>query len=180
MSHIGKEPIKLPNNVKFFKENENIVFQGKEGTLTKALPFFLDINENNHILNISIKPEYVGLKQYESMWGTYRTLLQNMVIGVSQGWTVKLILVGIGFRSKVENNILTLKLGFSHNIDYIIPEGIKIISVKPTLISIFGIDYELVTKVAAEIRSYKKTEPYKGKGIRYINEVIRTKEAKKK
>ncbi len=180
MSHIGKEVIKLPNNVKYIKENETIILKGKEGILTKSLPFFLDIKENNQILTIQIKPEYTGLKQYQSMWGTYRTLLQNMVIGVSQGWTVKLVLIGIGFRSKVENNILTLKLGFSHNIDYIIPNGIKIICIKPTLISIIGIDYELVTKVAAEIRSYKKTEPYKGKGIKYINEVIRTKEAKKK
>ena len=180
MSHIGKEPIKLPNNVKFSKENEKLTVHGKEGVLSKNLPFFLELKDNNNILTLAIKPEYVGSKEYNSMWGTFRTLLQNMIIGVSQGWTVKLVLVGIGFRSKVENNNLNLKLGFSHNIDYVIPSGIKITSIKPTLISIFGIDYELVTKVAAEIRSYKKTEPYKGKGIRYLNEVIRSKEAKKK
>ena len=180
MSHIGKQPIKLPNNVTYLKENENFILKGKEGSLSKKIPFFLEIIENNGNLSISVKPEYVGINQYESMWGTFRTLVQNMVMGVSQGWTVKLILVGIGFRGKVENNILNLKLGFSHNIDYNIPVGIKITCVKPTLIYIFGIDYELVTKVAAEIRSYKKTEPYKGKGIRYLNEIIRSKEAKKK
>jgi len=180
MSHIGKEPIKLPANVKFKLEKDNAIFQGKEGELKRKLPFFLEVLEENGNLYVNIKKEYQHLKEYISMWGTYRTLLQNMVIGVNQGFTVKLLLVGIGFRSKVENNILNLKLGFSHNIDYLIPENIKITCIKPTLIAISGIDKELVTKVAAEIRALKKTEPYKGKGIRYINETIRTKEAKKK
>lgn len=180
MSHIGKEPIKLPINVKFKLEKDNVIFQGKEGELKRKLPFFLEVLEENGNLYVNIKKEYQHLKEYISMWGTYRTLLQNMVLGVNQGFTVKLLLVGIGFRSKVENNNLNLKLGFSHYIDYIIPENIKITCIKPTLIAIYGIDKELVTKVAAEIRALKKTEPYKGKGIRYLNETIRSKEAKKK
>lgn len=180
MSHIGKEPIKLPANVKYRLEKDNIVFQGKEGELKRKLPYFLDILEENGNLYVNIKKEYQHLKEYMSLWGTYRTLLQNMVIGVNQGFNVKLLFVGIGFKTKVENNVLNLKLGYSHNIDYIIPDNIKITCIKPTLISISGIDYELVTKVAAQIRALRKTEPYKGKGIRYLNETIRSKEAKKK
>ena len=180
MSHIGKQPIKIPQNVQFSQENYIITIKGKEGILTKNCPTFLEIKEEMGTLNIKIKPEFVGIKEYENMWGTFRTLLQNMVIGVSQGWTVKLLLVGIGFRAKVENQILVLRLGFSHNVEYLIPSDIKINCIKPTLISVFGVNYETVTKVAAEIRSFKKTEPYKGKGIRYLNEVIITKEVKKK
>jgi large subunit ribosomal protein L6 len=180
MSHIGKQPIKLPPNVKISIENQTIILEGKEGRLIQAIPFFFDIKINQNIINLQIKSEFLNNKEYYNMWGTFRTLLQNKIIGVNQGWTVKLILVGIGFRGKVEGNTLTLKLGFSHNINYIIPADLKITCIKPTLISIFGIDYEKVTKVAAEIRSLKKTEPYKGKGIRYLNEIVRSKETKKK
>ena len=160
MSHIGKQPIKIPQNVQFSQENYIITIKGKEGILTKNCPTFLEIKEEMGTLNIKIKPEFVGIKEYENMWGTFRTLLQNMVIGVNQ--------------------ILVLRLGFSHNVEYLIPSDIKINCIKPTLISVFGVNYETVTKVAAEIRSFKKTEPYKGKGIRYLNEVIITKEVKKK
>lgn len=180
MSHIGKQPIKLPPNVKISIENQNIILEGKEGRLIQPIPFFFDIAINQNIINLQIKSEFLNNKEYYNMWGTFRTLLQNKIIGVNQGWTVKLLLVGIGFRAKVDSNILTLKLGFSHNINYTIPSDLKITCVKPTLISIFGVDYEKVTKVAAEIRSLKKTEPYKGKGIRYLNEIVRSKETKKK
>jgi large subunit ribosomal protein L6 len=180
VSHIGKEPIKLPNNVKIVQKDENLIIQGKEGELSRKIPFFLNLIEKDGVVIVEIDAKYKNIKQYEHMWGTFRTIVKNMIIGVSQGWTVKLILIGIGFRSKVENNILSLKLGFSHNIEYNIPKHIKITCIKPTLIAVSGIDFELVTKVAAEIRAYKKSEPYKGKGIKYINEIIRTKEVKKK
>lgn len=180
MSHIGKEAIIIPKNIKIKKEKNLIIIQGEETFLTKKVPSFLEIEEINGYLHINIPENLKKIRYNKSLWGTYRTLINNMIIGVSQGWTMKLLLVGIGFRSKVESNILTLRLGYSHIIEYIIPEGVTITCSKPTLIYITGIDYELVTKVAAEIRSYKRIEPYKGKGIRYINEVINLKETKKK
>jgi large subunit ribosomal protein L6 len=114
------------------------------------------------------------------MWGTMRSLLQNLVTGVDEGFTVNLEIVGVGYRAAVEGRQLVLQLGYSHEIRFPIPDGIKIVCERPTVIAVSGADRQQVGQVAANIRAYRKPEPYKGKGIRYANEFILRKEGKKK
>ena len=119
-------------------------------------------------------------KRARSMWGTSRSLIDNMVTGVSEGFKVELEIQGVGYRASVAGNTLTLQLGFSHDIEFSMPDGIKIECEKPTQIVVSGIDRQRVGQVAAEIRKFRKPEPYKGKGIRYVGEWVRRKEGKKK
>jgi large subunit ribosomal protein L6 len=114
------------------------------------------------------------------MWGMQRSLINNLVHGVTQGYEQKLEINGVGYRAALQGNVLNLQLGLSHDVNYPIPQGIKIVVEKPTLIAIQGIDKQLVGQVAAEIRSFRKPEPYKGKGVKYLEERIRRKEGKKK
>ena len=114
------------------------------------------------------------------MWGTARSVVNNMVMGVSEGFKVELEISGVGYRAASDAKVLTLQLGFSKDVQYAIPQGIKITCEKPTQIAVFGTDRQRVGRVAAEIRSYRKPEPYKGKGIRYVGERVRRKEGKKK
>ena len=182
MSNIGKEFIKIPQGIKVMILHDNVVVEGNLGFIKKSLPkTILLIHKKDKIYFIPYSNLNTDLNNIKSPdWGTVRTMINNMIKGVNQGFNVKLQLIGIGYKTFLENNILSLKLGYSHIINYKIPEGIKITLLKPTLISISGIDIEFVTQVAAKIRSFRKPEPYKGKGIRYLNEIVLKKEGKKK
>lgn len=175
MSRIGKVPVYVPEGVKLELDQTEIKISGPLGALTL---------QQNRDLEISVVEDQIIINprspHARSIWGTYRTLIQQMVTGVTQGYTLNLELVGVGYRAIVENQDLVLKLGFSHDIRHTIPEGVKIVCQKPTFLSVIGINKQKVHQEAAKIRSYKKPEPYKGKGILYENEIIIRKEGKKK
>jgi len=177
MSHIGKEIINIPKNVKISLLDNKIIAEGKYGILYVNIPVNLNININNN--KIIIIPLDIN-KNINSIWGLTKSLITNIIKGVNQGFIKKLQLVGIGYKTKIENNKLILNLGFSHPIEYIIPDGITINLIKPTLINIMGNNYNQVTQVASTLRTFKRPEPYNGKGIKYLNEKIVLKEKKKK
>ena len=172
MSHIGKEPIKIPKDLTIKIEKSKITFNGKLGSITYTLPPSVKINIEGNKLYIHSTDS--------KLWGTSRSNINCLILGVTQGISLKLQLIGIGYRAKEENGKLIINVGFSHPLIFDIPAGITIKMLKPTLILIQGIDYQLVTKVGSQIRLLKAPEPYKGKGIRYIDEIITTKEGKKK
>lgn len=177
MSRVGKNPVSIPQGVTCQLNGSEIVVKGKNGELSALLSRDVKVTqEENEIL---IKPVN-ETKQARMLWGTWRKRIQNMVDGVNEGFTVKLEVNGVGYRAAVEGSNLKLQLGFSHDINYPIPNGIQIKCEKPTLIAVSGMDRQKVGQVAAEIRSYRKPEPYKGKGIKYENEYILRKEGKKK
>ncbi|MBW0454701.1 MAG: 50S ribosomal protein L6 [Candidatus Kinetoplastibacterium crithidii] len=177
MSRIAKYPIEIPAGVQAKIENEHIVVSGKLGTLTQ----FLNKDVKVELLDNKISFSLVRVtEQSKAMIGTLRALISNMVIGVSKGFERRLLLVGVGYRASVQNNIVKLQLGFSHDVLYSLPNGISAEIASPTEILIKGIDKQVVGQVAAKIRSYRSPEPYKGKGIRYADEKVVLKEAKKK
>ena len=177
MSRIGKNPVIIPDGVDIQVAAQVLTAKGKLGELNLTLSENVDVKvENKEIL---VRPVDES-KRSRQMWGTTRSLLDNLVTGVSEGFTVNLEIVGVGYRAAVEGKTLTLLLGFSQDVRYPIPDGITITCERPTVIAISGADKQRVGQVAAEIRSYRKPEPYKGKGIRYANEYILRKEGKKK
>lgn len=177
MSRVGKHPILVPAGVTVEIANENLLARGKLGELSLPLnPLVVVSMENNQV---SVRPR-TEEKNARMMWGTYRMLVQNIVKGVSEGFQVNLEINGVGYRAAVQGSELVMQLGFSHEIRFAIPKGITIKCEKPTVVSVFGADRQLVGEVAAKIRSYRGPEPYKGKGIKYDNEVIVRKEGKKK
>jgi large subunit ribosomal protein L6 len=169
MSRIGKKPINIPENVEVNIANQQVKIKGPKG----ALELFLhpkvkaEAKEKEIVINISDS----SVKAERSLWGLSRSLINNMVEGVVNGFTKQLEINGIGFKAAVQDKKLVLNVGFSHPVEYQIPEGIEI-KVEKNIITISGIDKQKVGQVAAEIRSIKKPEPYKGKGIKYLNEVI--------
>lgn len=177
MSRVGKHHIVLPQGVSVSIENGEATVSGKLGTLKSHLSDKVNVSiENNEVI---VKP-VADTKECRMNWGTTRANLNNMVKGVSEGFTRKLEMIGVGYRAQVNGKILKLSLGFSHDIDYAIPEGIKIVCPDVTQIEISGTDKRLVGTVASEIRSYRSPEPYKGKGVKYAEETVRRKEGKKK
>ena len=177
MSRIGKNPIILPDGVNCVQDDDKVTISGKRGEL--SLSNFSGIKavcENN---TISLVPSGNDKKML-SMWGTARSLLQNMVKGVSEGFVKTLQIQGVGYKAQAKGKILELSLGFSHDIKYSIPEGIEIKTPQPTQIVVTGSDKQQVGQIAAEIRSFRPPEPYKGKGVRYDGEIILRKEGKKK
>lgn len=187
MSHIAKKPIKLPKEVSIEVQLPIVSVQGPLGKSSITLPtgiscIIVDQPVEQLIVSTLTSDNLKSreLKKRYALWGTYRTLINNMVIGVSQGFSIKLELVGVGYRAQVVQDKLRLKLGYSHMIDYPIPADVTIECVRPNLVLLKGIDRQRVHQTAAEIRRYRKPEPYKGKGIRYEGEVIRLKEGKKK
>jgi len=174
MSRIGKMPLVIPSAVKYTYENNVITFTGNKGSLHLTIPegFSLDIKNNNIFV--------INNSDNNAMWGTLRNLLRNITIGVDQGFTKELLLVGVGYKSKVEGGILELTVGFSHTVKYKIPSNVNITVNKNTEIIISGIDKQVVGQVAAKIRDVKKPERYKGTGIRYRDEVIILKQKKGK
>lgn len=180
MSRVAKAQIKLPANVEFKVENGRLVVAGPKGTLNQHYNKMVDvmISRESEIL-ITFKPANDDPKAWSNA-GTVRANVNNMIIGVTKGFSKTLELVGVGFRAQTSSNVLTLSLGFSHPIKYKLPKGVDVETPSNTVVLIKGIDKQLVGQVAAEIRGMRAPEPYKGKGVKYAGEVIVLKEAKKK
>lgn len=177
MSRVGKNPVEVPQGVEVKIDGRLVTAKGQQGQL--AYEMTDDVLAELADGNITVRP--VGeSKQARAMWGTARSRIQGLVTGVSEGFRKDLEIVGVGYRAAVQGSSLNLQLGFSHEVNYPIPEGIKIQCEKPTSIAISGADKQKVGQVAAEIRSYRPPEPYKGKGIKYADEFILRKEGKKK
>jgi large subunit ribosomal protein L6 len=177
MSRIAKEPVPIPSCVDVRINKQIISIKGDKGTLTR--PFNSAVEIKNHDNSLLFLPR----KGFSDGWtqaGTSRSLFRNMVIGVTKGFSKKLHIVGVGYRATIKESILTLNVGFSHEIKYKFPNGIIIECPTQTEIVVKGIDKEVVGQVSANLRFYRKPEPYKGKGIRYADEVVKIKEAKKK
>lgn len=180
MSRIGKQPVPIINGVEFSVGADNVVtVKGAKGTSTlKVHPDILIEKDEDQI----VVKRPTESKQHKSLHGLYRSLLNNMVIGVSTGYTKQLEIIGVGFRASHDNGVLELSLGYSHPIYFVPPDDVEIEvdtkSRKTTIINVRGVDKELVGQVAAKIRSLRKPEPYKGKGIRYLDEKIRRKAGK--
>jgi large subunit ribosomal protein L6 len=177
MSRIGKKPVPVPSGVTANVEGQTIKMKGPKGAL--SLVVHDDVTVKLDGSNIQIDPRN-ETKRARSMWGTYRTLVANLVTGVTKGFERKLEITGVGYRAAVQGKNLQLALGYSHDVAYAIPEGITIATPKPTEILITGIDRQRVGQVAAEIREFRPPEPYKGKGVKYAGEYIFRKEGKKK
>ncbi len=177
MSKIGKHPVKLVDGVSATIAEKEIVVKGKLGELKAHIPAGVVVTmENNEIV---VKP-LNDTKEAHAAWGTMRKNIENLVIGVTEGFKKDLELNGVGYRGQVTGQKLKLTLGFSHDINYDLPEGVKATVTDQTKLSLFSMDKQLVGQVAAEIRSYRPPEPYKGKGVKYANETILRKDGKKK
>jgi large subunit ribosomal protein L6 len=177
MSRIGKKPIAVPAGVTATIESGTLSVTGPKGALTLALVD--DITYAIEDGSISVQPAN-ATKRARSFWGMQRTMVSNLVTGVSDGFTKVLEITGVGYRANVQGSNLKLQLGYSHDVDYPIPEGITIKTPDQTTVEISGRDKQQVGQVAAEIRRWRKPEPYKGKGIKYRGEFIFRKEGKKK
>jgi large subunit ribosomal protein L6 len=177
MSRIGKHPVVIPSGITVTIDGQRVRAEGKLGTLDRTL--MREVRLTREDGKISVKPRDDSLRA-RMMWGTARTLVANLVEGVSQGFARKLEITGIGYRAQVQGKTLILQLGYSHDVQYPAPEGITIQCPDQTHIVVSGMDKELVGQVAAEIRAYRPVEPYKGKGIKYDNEFVLRKEGKKK
>ncbi|WP_404711252.1 50S ribosomal protein L6 [Sphingomonas sp. MMS24-J13] len=177
MSRIGKKPVPVPAGVTAAIEGKTLTVKGAKGTLTLDLAdeVTYDIGDGG----ITVQPAN-DTKRARSFWGMQRTLVQNLITGVTDGYTKQLLITGVGYRANVQGRNLKLQLGYSHDVDYAIPEGITILTPDQTTVNISGIDKQKVGQVAAEIRRWRKPEPYKGKGIKYAGEFIFRKEGKKK
>lgn len=177
MSRIGKNPIAVPSGVEVRIAENDITVKGKMGELQMALASDVRVTmENDQLLFEPIDDS----NRARRLWGLYRANVNNMVQGVSVGFTKSLEIQGVGYRAAVQGKKLKLELGYSHSVLYDIPEGITITCEKPTDIAVTGRNRQVVGQVAADIRSFRKPEPYKGKGIRYVGEYVRRKEGKKK
>jgi len=176
MSRIGKSPIKLNSEIIVKLNNQNITIKGPKGTLKYSLPYLIDLEQNKEFLIVKTKND---TKKAKELHGLSRTIINNMVIGVSKGFCKELEIQGVGYRAQIsKNNNLILNVGYSHPVNIKTPEGIKIEVNNNTQLKIQGINKEIVGQLAAQIRSIRPPEPYKGKGIRYHNEIIRKKVGK--
>lgn len=177
MSRIGKNPVEVPSGVEVSIVNDLLTAKGKNGTLTVALHEAVEVKQEDG--KVVVKPR-VGAPAASKMWGTMRSMINNAVIGASEGFSVRLEINGVGYRAAVQGNNLNLQLGYSHDIVYPIPQGITVKCERPTLIEVSGASKQQVGQIASEIRAFRKPEPYKGKGVKYENEIIVRKEGKKK
>jgi large subunit ribosomal protein L6 len=177
MSRIGKHPVPVPSGVKVALAGQALTVSGKLGELQRTLPKEVIVTHDNDAITVRPRGES---KRARAMWGLSRTLVANMVEGVAKGFTRKLVISGVGYRAAVDGKIVNLQLGYSHDIKYAIPDDIKVTCETPTAITISGADRQKVGQIAAELRGFRLPEPYKGKGIRYDDEVILRKEGKKK
>jgi large subunit ribosomal protein L6 len=175
MSRIGRKPINIPKEVKVEINNDLISIQGPKGVLTQRIPERISLELKDNQLLVKRKSDD---KLSKSLHGLMRSLIFNMVKGVTEGYSKELEIVGMGYRAELKGNQLVLYLGFSHPVNFPIPTGIKIEVPKPTQIKVSGIDKQLVGQTAAKIRDIYPPEPYKGKGIRYLGEVVRKKVGK--
>ena len=177
MSRIGKQPVILPEGVDVVLSDSLITVKGSKGELSEKLPNLVSIDKNSGAINVTPKNDS---KSAKASWGLTRTIINNMVSGVTDGYRRNLEINGVGYRASIDGSILTLQLGFSHDIKIAIPNDIKVECPKPTELVVIGIDKQRVGQFASEIRSLRKPEPYKGKGVRYSDEFVRRKEGKKK
>jgi large subunit ribosomal protein L6 len=178
MSRVGKAPVAIPQGVTVTVGSGEVAVKGAKGELKYKTSAEVSIEVKDG--KVQVLPRNKSDKRSRTLWGTTRNRISNMVEGVSKGFTVRMEIQGVGYRAAADKNYLTMALGYSHEIKYAIPAGIEIKCEKPTSIAVSGFDKTLVGQVAAEIRSLRKPEPYKGKGIRYENEYVRQKEGKKK
>ena len=177
MSRIGKKPVALPDGVTAELQGSELSVKGPKGTLSMTVSDDVDCKVEDG--EIQIEPAN-DTRRARSYWGMQRTLAANLVEGVTEGYSKTLEISGVGYRAQVQGKTLKLQLGFSHDVDYDIPEGIDIKTPDQTTVEISGIDKQQVGQVAAEIRKWRKPEPYKGKGIKYSGEYVFRKEGKKK
>ena len=177
MSRIGKKPVPLPKGVTATISGKTVKVKGPKGELSVTLVEEVDAAMDEHGITVTPRKD---MERADQMWGLSRTLVNNLVLGVTEGFSEKLEIQGVGYRAAVQGKVLNLQLGFSHDVPYPIPDGITITSEKPTLLTISGMNKQLVGQVAAEIRSWRPPEHYKGKGVRYAGEYVRRKEGKKK
>ena len=177
MSRIGKKPVAIPEGVTAAVNGQEVKVKGPKGELKHVLVDDIIAKLDKSEIEIAMRED---TKRARAMWGMSRTLVANLIAGVTEGFTKKLDITGVGYRAAVQGSNLQLQLGYSHDISYPIPQGIQVVCPKPTEIVITGIDKQKVGQVAAEIRHYRPPEPYKGKGVRYAGEFILRKEGKKK
>ena len=177
MSRVAKAPVEIPAGVEVTLNGQDVTIKGKNGELSIAVHNAVEVVKEDNVLR-AIPRE--GVAKASAHAGTARAVLNNMVVGVSQGFEKRLQLIGVGYRAQVKGKVLNLTLGFSHPVDYELPDGITAETPSQTEVVIKGADKQLVGQVAANIRAFRKPEPYKGKGVRYADENVRRKEAKKK
>jgi len=177
MSRIGKKPVELPSGVSASLSGQTVEVKGPKGTLnfTASDDVTLTVEDNQ----VTVEPRGKS-KRARQQWGMSRTMVANMVTGVTDGFKKELEINGVGYRAQMQGNTLKLNLGLSHDVDYVAPEGVTVTAPKQTVIIVEGIDSQLVGQVAANIRAWRKPEPYKGKGIKYKDEYVFRKEGKKK
>ena len=178
MSRIANSPVRIPEGVDVKLDGQDLTVKGAKGSLSLVVSPAVDLSQQDKILTFAVK--HAGNKKSIALAGTTRALVNNMVVGVSQGFEKKLLLNGVGYRAKAAGKTLNLVLGFSHDINYDIPEGVTVETPSQTEIVLKSANKQLLGQVAAEIRAYRPPEPYKGKGVSYADERIRRKEAKKK
>lgn len=177
MSRVAKSPVQLPQGVTVDVAADRVTVEGPKGKLSLAVPGEVEVQRDNGALTFTVRS---ASKSASALAGTVRSLVGNMVAGVSQGFEKHLELQGVGYRAQAQGRKLNLQLGFSHPIDYQLPEGVEVQTATQTQIVVKGVDKQLVGQVAAEIRAFRPPEPYKGKGVRYVGERVRRKEGKKK
>ena len=177
MSRVAKTPVELPSGVEVKLSADHIAVKGSKGQLEMPIHRSVAVSQEEQVLTFEARD---GSKLSRAMSGTTRALVGNMVTGVSAGFEKKLQLVGVGYRAQAKGSTLSLTLGFSHPVEYELPKGVTAETPSQTEIVVKGIDKQLVGQVAAEIREFRRPEPYKGKGVRYADEMVRRKEAKKK
>ncbi len=175
MSRIGKNPVPVPGGVDVRVDGSTVTVKGPKGEVSQVVPASIEINVEDGQVRLE-RPS--DAPRDKAMHGLTRTLVANMVEGVTTGWVKKLEIIGVGYRAEAAGRTLKLALGYSHPIDYPVPEGVEIATPTPTTVEIRGADKQMVGQVAAEIRGYRKAEPYKGKGIRYEGEYVRRKAGK--
>jgi large subunit ribosomal protein L6 len=177
MSRIGKKAVSIPSGVTANVEGQTVKVKGPKGALQVVLPDEVAVKMEGGGVKVDPRNE---TKRARSMWGTSRTLVNNLVVGVTKGYERKLEITGVGYRAALQGKNLQIALGYSHDVIYPVPDGIAIVTPKPTEIVVSGIDKQKVGQVAAEIRAFRPPEPYKGKGVKYADEYIFRKEGKKK
>lgn len=177
MSRIGKKPVAVPAGVTAKVDGQLVSVKGAKGQLEFLVPDDVSVTYQDNAINVDPRND---TKRARALWGTSRARVNNLVVGVTNGFEKKLEITGVGYRAAVQGKVLQLALGYSHDVNYPIPAGIAIVTPKPTEITITGIDKQQVGQVAAEIRAIRGPEPYKGKGVKYANEFIFRKEGKKK
>ncbi len=177
MSRIGKKPVELPSGVTASVSGQTVEVKGPKGTRTFKATDDVSISVDGNV--VTVEPRGKS-KRARQQWGMSRTMVANLATGVSEGFKKELELSGVGYRAQMQGNVLKLSLGYSHDVNFEVPEGVTVTSAKPTEILVEGIDEQQVGQVAANIRAWRKPEPYKGKGIKYKGEYIFRKEGKKK